>query len=405
MSQPGRIPGTRSCGGRSSRRASPAGTAATRCRRCATPRPAPREFRLAQRGDALEVSRRRRRSPRSTASPTRRLVVEILYAEGQKDLEKAGHRREVPAVRPAAASCETLPLPAPGTIAPRGRAGHRGPREGPANADHVARRPGAARARPASSAPRSPRTASRSRGTGSGRRRWPRPRRAAPGARGSRAGRSLRAPDPRHPPGRPAAAVPPGPVPPAPASPPAAGATAGSDARRRGRARRRARGATASSCTAASGARPSASRSSASRSRSAASSTPAPPWARPPATWSARWPRPTRSSRARRRTRPASTCATSSRPRRPREWPCCPARAASRSSGAPSADADLAGYRVYRTAAGGPRERLAEVGTNRSAWLDDDGAAGRRLRLHGGRLRPGRQRERRRAEPVEASLP
>ena len=42
----------------------------------------------------------------------------------------------------------------------------------------------------------------------------------------------------------------------------------------------------------------------------------------------------------------------------------------------PSADADVAGYRVYRTAPGAPRERIAEVETNRSAWLDETAQRG-----------------------------
>ena len=58
----------------------------------------------------------------------------------------------------------------------------------------------------------------------------------------------------------------------------------------------------------------------------------------------------------------------------------------------PSADADVAGYRVYRTAAGGPRERLVEV-PQPHGLAGREGAAGRGLRLHGGRLRRGRQRE------------
>jgi hypothetical protein len=37
----------------------------------------------------------------------------------------------------------------------------------------------------------------------------------------------------------------------------------------------------------------------------------------------------------------------------------------------PSADADLAGYRVYRVSRGTPRERIAEAAPNRSSWLDD----------------------------------
>ncbi len=70
----------------------------------------------------------------------------------------------------------------------------------------------------------------------------------------------------------------------------------------------------------------------------------------------------------------------------------------------PSADADLAGYRVYRTAPGAPRERMAEVGTNRSAWLDETARRGvayaytvAAFDQSGNESAP--------AEPVEASLP
>ena len=67
-------------------------------------------------------------------------------------------------------------------------------------------------------------------------------------------------------------------------------------------------------------------------------------------------------------------------------------------------DADLAGYRVYRTAPGAPRERIAEVGTNRSAWLDETARRGvayaytvAAFDQAGNEGAP--------AEPVEASLP
>jgi len=69
-----------------------------------------------------------------------------------------------------------------------------------------------------------------------------------------------------------------------------------------------------------------------------------------------------------------------------------------------SAAADLAGYRVYRTAHGAPRERIAEVGTNRSAFLDETARRGvayaytvAAFDQAGNESAP--------AEPVEASLP
>jgi hypothetical protein len=75
--------------------------------------PAPLDFSLAQRGDVLEV-----RATAPTASVDgvayATLTVEFLHAEGQQDLEKAGRRRAVPAV-PGSRVVETLPLPAPGT--------------------------------------------------------------------------------------------------------------------------------------------------------------------------------------------------------------------------------------------------------------------------------------------------
>ncbi len=75
--------------------------------------PAPQEFRLAQRGDALEV---RAIAPAASVDGVayETLTVEFLYAEGQQDLEKAGRRHTVPAV-PGSRVVETLPLPRPGT--------------------------------------------------------------------------------------------------------------------------------------------------------------------------------------------------------------------------------------------------------------------------------------------------
>jgi hypothetical protein len=42
----------------------------------------------------------------------------------------------------------------------------------------------------------------------------------------------------------------------------------------------------------------------------------------------------------------------------------------------PSAEPDLAAYRVYRTVPGSAREKLAETATNRSAWLDETARRG-----------------------------
>lgn len=92
--------------------------------------PAPQEFRLAQRGEALEL---RALAPAASVDGVayEALRVEFLYAEGSKDLEKAGGRREVPAA-PGSRVVVSLPLPAPGTTV-RGAAravagGEKGPR-------------------------------------------------------------------------------------------------------------------------------------------------------------------------------------------------------------------------------------------------------------------------------------
>ena len=86
--------------------------------------PPPHDFRLAQRGNALEV---RARAPLASVDGVayEALTVEFLYAEGLQDLEKAGRRHAVRAV-PGSRVVESLPLPAPGTTlraAARGVAG------------------------------------------------------------------------------------------------------------------------------------------------------------------------------------------------------------------------------------------------------------------------------------------
>jgi hypothetical protein len=87
------------------------------------------EFRLAQRGDALEVTLL---TPAASVDGIayERLVVEILFAQGEKDLEKAGERREVLAYARQRV-VETLPLPAPGTIARAAARGIVGREKGP----------------------------------------------------------------------------------------------------------------------------------------------------------------------------------------------------------------------------------------------------------------------------------
>ncbi len=74
--------------------------------------PPPSDFRLVQRGDALEAQ-----ATAPTASvdgvPYENVTVEFLGAEGQKDVEKAGQRRAVTAVAGARVA-QTLPLPTAG---------------------------------------------------------------------------------------------------------------------------------------------------------------------------------------------------------------------------------------------------------------------------------------------------
>jgi hypothetical protein len=77
--------------------------------------PALQDFRLAQRGSQLEVSLL---APAASVDgiPYESLAVEILFGEGQRDLEKTGERRLV-AVKPGERLLETLPLSAPGSVA------------------------------------------------------------------------------------------------------------------------------------------------------------------------------------------------------------------------------------------------------------------------------------------------
>ena len=86
--------------------------------------PAPHDFRLAQRGDTLEA---RATAPGASVDGVayETITVEFLYAEGVKDLLKTGHRLAVRAV-PGGRVVGVLPLPAPGTtlrVAARGVAG------------------------------------------------------------------------------------------------------------------------------------------------------------------------------------------------------------------------------------------------------------------------------------------
>ena len=91
--------------------------------------PALSEFRLAQRGNGLEVSVL---APGSSVDGIayESLAIEFLSVEGQKDIEKTGRKRQVLA-RPLERVVETLPLPAPGSIARATARGIYGKEKGP----------------------------------------------------------------------------------------------------------------------------------------------------------------------------------------------------------------------------------------------------------------------------------
>jgi hypothetical protein len=70
----------------------------------------------------------------------------------------------------------------------------------------------------------------------------------------------------------------------------------------------------------------------------------------------------------------------------------------------PSVEPDLAGYRVYRAAAGGDMEKVAEPATTRASWLDETARPGIVYRYSVSAFdRAGNESPP--AEPVEASLP
>jgi hypothetical protein len=76
--------------------------------------PAVIDFRLAQRGDSLELSCT---APSASIEGVawKEVDIDFFWGEGLIDLEKAGERRTVRA-RPGARVVETVPLPAPGTL-------------------------------------------------------------------------------------------------------------------------------------------------------------------------------------------------------------------------------------------------------------------------------------------------
>ena len=91
--------------------------------------PALQDFRLAQRGKGLEVSVL---APGSSVDGIayESLAIEFLSVEGPKDIEKTGRKRQVLA-KPLERMVETLPLPAPGSIARAAARGIYGKEKGP----------------------------------------------------------------------------------------------------------------------------------------------------------------------------------------------------------------------------------------------------------------------------------
>ncbi len=359
--------------------------------------PAPHDFRLAQRGDALEA---RATAPLASVDGLayESLTVEFLYAEGLKDIEKAGRRQAVAAV-PGSRVVEALPLPAPGTtlrVAARAVAGgEKGPRT--LTLSLVAQPPlaaptelGAALAedgvalswhgvRPKAIVPPAP----------------------APGL--------PMVPGGPLPPGpRPTAPLPPaGPPPaalPAPASPPAAGATAGGEP------------------VAPAGSVPEGPRRSGffvyRRIGGAAFGEPLvgePLVGRslvdpgvPLGATACYVVRAVASTDPLVESAPSNEACVDMRdvtvPAAPSGVAVLPREGGLEVLWGPSTDADLAGYRVYRAAAGGPREKLAEVGTNRSAWLDQTARRGVAYAYTVAAFDQAGN-ESASAEPVEASLP
>lgn len=366
--------------------------------------PAPHDFRLAQRGDAFEA---RATAPLASVDGLayESLTVEFLYADGLKDIEKAGRRQAVAAV-PGSRVVEALPLPAPGTtlrVAARAVAGgEKGPRTltlslvaqpplaAPGELGAVLATDGIALSwhgvRPKAIAPPAP----------------------TPGPLMSPGGALAPGPRPTAPlpPAGPAAAAPTSapPVQPAPAPPPAVGAIAGGEPvaqavavpegpRRSGFfVYRRIGGAAFGEPLVG---EPLAERSLVDPGVSLG-------------TTACYVVRAVASTEPLVESAPSNEACVDMRdvtaPAAPSGVAVLPREGGLEVLWGPSADADLAGYRVYRAAAGGPREKVAEVGTNRSAWLDE---TARRGVVYAYTVAAFDQagNETASAEPVEASLP
>ena len=347
--------------------------------------PAPQEFRLAQRGDALEV---RATAPAASVDGVayETLTVDFLWAEGQQDLEKAGRRQAVPAI-PGSRVVATLPLPSPGaTVRAAARAvagGKKGQRT-------------LTMALVAQAAPEAPRELAAVLAEDGVALSWrgPRPRPAAPPA--------LTGPSP----GAPVAPAPPKQAaPPAPeGEPPSAGAK--TQAPPAGEAETAPEGPRTSGFFV--------------YRRLGGAAYDAPlveePLERrghadtlvPRGTTACYVVRAVVSTEPLVESAPSNEACAEVRDIAP---PATPAGLAvlPREGGleilwSPSAEPDLAGYRVYRAAPDGAPERIAEVGAGRAAWLDETAERGVAYRYTVTALdQAGNESER--SEPVEASLP
>ena len=347
--------------------------------------PPPQGFRLAQRGEALEA---RATAPAASVDgvPYEALEIEFLYADGTKDLEKAGARRSVPAI-PGARVSVALPLPAPGTLVRAAARGVAGGEKGPRTLSM------ALLTQPPIEAPRELTAALTPSGVSLS---WrgARPKEAAPLPVDGKPPSAT----PGAPAGPPVAAATPPPAPAAPpaATPPAPGAAAPAAApgpRRSGFLVYRRVGDSAFDSPIVE--EP--------LERRTAEDTGA-----PVGSAVCYVVRAVTSTDPLVESAPSNEACVAVRdiaaPDPPAGLAVLPREGGLELLWSPSAAADIAGYRVYRTAPGGPRERLAEVGAERTSWLDTTAVRGAvyayaiaAFDQAGNESEPG--------EPVEASLP
>jgi hypothetical protein len=364
--------------------------------------PPPQDFRVAQRGDAVQAW-----ATAPTASvdgvPYEEVSVEFLWAEGQRDVEKAGQHRTV-AATPGARVVESLPLPSAGAtvrVAARAVAGSRkGQRT--LTVALVARTP-----------PDAPAELTATLAPGGVALSWhgPRPRpappaEAAPAAPGAPGAPPQRPPNSTSPPTKPPApSVAPGAAPPAepkdesPAAVPGAGAASPGEPGTPAESRtsgffvyRRVGGAAYDTPLVEEPLE-----------RRALTDTLVPVGAT-----ACYVVRAVASVQPLVESAPSNEACVAVRDITP---PAAPAGLAvlPREGGlevlwSPSAEPDLAGYRVYRAAPGGEPERVAEVPAARASWLDDSAKRGVAYRYAVTAYdQAGNESER--TEPVEATLP